>query len=811
MSAILKEFGFKIQEVSSRKLLLVIGLVLSSQVVGWAQSIATAEKNRRRDSIIAAEEQILVGDTAYKAHKFDDAVTAYRTAYSQVPAGTETAAFRNAARERYAQAAVEAARVMNRQGDREGAIKLVDEVLGASVAPDYRPAINFRAKLDDPIRTNPSVTPAHARKVDEVRRILYQAEGAYNLGDFDKSAQLYGSILSLDPYNKAARRGMERTNDAKSDYARAAYDETRSKMLADVDAGWELSVKPPPANFDVLVNDGLVQQSASFTIDSKLDTIIFSRIDFDDISLTEALDFLNARSIDLDNEISTDKRGVDFVLNTGTGESPEVAEILSKTFDLRLRNVSLRSVLEYVTRLSSTGFRVDNFAVVVSPLGGITNELVVRRYQVPPTFLSQASGATSSSVDDVFGGGSASPATLAPRLTAMQFLTQQGVNMPDGSSASYLASSNTLTVKTTQPGQDLVRAIVDALNSKEPIAVIVETRIVNISQVNLEEIGFDTAISNLASSGEFQLGGGTQGSGNPSELGFGNPISSGLRSGDFVGDGDAINNELASDALSPLAGGGGVTLLQNAPGVLSVIGSVGDNGLGLLLRGLDQKSGADVVSKPSVIVRSGEQAVIQSVREFIYPTEYEPPELPNSVGVTQFGVGGGVGGGLGGGLGGLGAGTASGFPVTPSHPTAFETRAIGTILEVTPEVSSDRRTVALKVNPRIDEFLGFINYGTPILGGGGNGAIVSANEILLPIFSQVSANTTVEIANNSTIVIGGLLSESVVQVEDKVPVLGSLPFVGKLFTSEALQREKNVVMIFVTVRLVDPGGKPIQN
>lgn len=772
----------------------------------WAQSAVQAEKNRRNASIVEAQEQIITGDTAYNDSKFDEAVAAYRGAYAKVPIGEETKILRDAVRQRYAQAAVEAARVMNRQGNLSGAIGLMDEVLGESVAPSYQPAIELRAKLDDPIRTNPSLTPEHARDVDEVRRILYKAEGAYNLADFDLATNLYESVLRIDPYNKAARRGMSRTNAAKSDYAGAAYDQARSELLTQVDKAWELEVAKSSPNLDFEINDGLISPNSSDSIDAKLDSIIFQRIDFDDISLVEALDFLNARSITLDNSISTNKRGVDFVLNTGTGASPEVAEILAKTFDLKLRNVSLRVVLDYVTRLTSTRFQVEAFAVKISPLGGITNELIVRQYQVPATFLSQSPDANSSQVNDIFAGGNTDFVKLAPRLTAMQFLEQQGVDMPDGATASYTAATNTLTVRTTQSGQDLVRAIVDSLTSKEPIAVVIETRIVNISQTNLDEIGFETAVTNLAAAGEFQFGGGTQGTGSPSQLVDGNPVSSGLRSGDLATSGDPLLTRIDTD-IQPITGElREATSLFGAPGALSVFGTVGDYGLGLLLKGLDQKSGADLMSQPSVIVRSGEQALIQSVQEFIYPTEFEPPELPNGVGILVIGnveivV------------------PVTTFPVTPSHPTAFETRGVGTVLEVMPEVSADRKTVALKVNPRIDDFVGFINYGTPILGNSFNGptndptvpGIATTNEILQPVFSSIRANTTVEVANNRTIVIGGLINENVEKVEDKVPVLGDIPLLGNLFTSEALRREKSVLMIFVTVRLVDPGGNSVQN
>jgi hypothetical protein len=52
----------------------------------------------------------------------------------------------------------------------------------------------------------------------------------------------------------------------------------------------------------------------------------------------------------------------------------------------------------------------------------------------------------------------------------------------------------------------------------------------------------------------------------------------------------------------------------------------------MIMRGLAQKKGTDLMTAPSVTARSGQKATIEIIREFIYPTEYEPPELPNSVG-----------------------------------------------------------------------------------------------------------------------------------------------------------------------------------
>ena len=71
-----------------------------------------------------------------------------------------------------------------------------------------------------------------------------------------------------------------------------------------------------------------------------------------------------------------------------------------------------------------------------------------------------------------------------------------------------------------------------------------------------------------------------------------------------------------------------------APGILSITGLFDNGSAQMIIRGLSQKKGADVMTAPSILAKSGESATIEVIREFIYPTEYEPPELPQSVGTT---------------------------------------------------------------------------------------------------------------------------------------------------------------------------------
>jgi len=77
-----------------------------------------------------------------------------------------------------------------------------------------------------------------------------------------------------------------------------------------------------------------------------------------------------------------------------------------------------------------------------------------------------------------------------------------------------------------------------------------------------------------------------------------------------------------------------------------------------------------------------------------------------------------------------------------------------------------------------------------------------------PIFSTREVSTKVTLWDGATLVMGGLTREEVKTVRDKVPFLGSIPGLGRLFSSEGETTQKRNLLIFVTANLVSPGGSP---
>lgn len=797
-----------------------------SMALCFGQSMAEKESLARMQRTTEAQQLLMEGDVAYSAGKHAEASVQFLKARNLLPDAPATRDLRVAATERYATATVQAAAQLSRKGDVAAAKQLIDQVLADDVAPHHGPALAMRDQLNDPLRTNPAITKEHAKQVDEVRRTLYEAEGFVQLGKFDMAKTMYEDVLRLDPTNKAARRGMENVTNQQTEYLKSAYDQARAQMLADVDALWETPV--PNLSDSVMANptESSAQRGTRF-ITEQLRTIVFPSVDLEGVGIVEAVDFIRQQSRQLDTT-TTDPlaKGVNIVLNLGSQESEIGQKVRSYRFDLKIKNVTVEQLLKYVCDQTRTQIHIDEFAVNIRPLGADGSELIGRTYRVPPDFLSsdsvaKADAPAANPFDDAPEEG-----LSAKRVTALDKLRGYGISFPEGAKATYNANTSTIFVLNTAINHDLIQQVVDTMAQTEPVQVVIRVTMIKVLENQLKELGFDWMFGNVglggngysAGSDATFLGGGSVGSGSPiNDMSLNgpnsNPVTAGNRSGDTAIQGDNI------DAFIQRSINGFSPAPSRAPGVLTLIAdNVSDGQVMMMMRGLDQKKAADVMVRPATVTRSGQTSKIEIIQELIYPTEYEPPELPQQIG-GNFGIDP---------LGNI-VGNQQPLiaPITPATPTAFDKRDVGVVLEVSPIVSADRRYIELSLRPEMVTFDGFVNYGTPIRSGsgaglaqnGGAGGVssgntlveVTPNRILQPVFSIIRSNTSVTVADGATLILGGMVEERVQDVEDQVPILGSIPLVGRLFQTKARQPLRKNVIIMVNVELQDPSGRPYRN
>ena len=553
----------------------------------------------------------------------------------------------------------------------------------------------------------------------------------------------YDKVLALDPYNTAARRGQEKIDNTKYQYGEEAYNETRARHLWKVEEAWQQPVRKYGAVGPVADNKGRggeVRGTAQMT--NSLNSIIIPHIEFRDTTIREAIDFLREQAAENDPS----GHGVNIVLRlvplgqvappsipvtpppTGSrvsggrrcqrkvrcagapppgapaggrpGASPVVAPVSGPAgarITVTLDNIPLGEALRYVAAQAGLKVKVEPYAVSIIPLSEQSNDLITKRYHVPPEFFGgpldvgyyhwksggrwqqSAQGGntevgarcynviekeavsfqTASGVGTGAGASNTvnqlqSTATtrqslyndrqLVGRADAKTMLQSMGVSFPSGASATFWPHSGTLIVRNTQDNLDMVDALVDQANSSAPKQVEIESRFVEINQNNLKELGFDWLLGPFSLNGKVFGSGGTAGNGvpvNAANYPFVDPVTGVPIGQNPVTSGNQSGNfAISANALDALLMPGLGQVAGVAPGIFGLAGVFTNPQFQVVVRALNQKKGIDLLSAPSVTTKSGQRAIIEVIRELRYPKTYTPPQVPSISSTTSTVIGG---------------------------------------------------------------------------------------------------------------------------------------------------------------------------
>jgi len=665
-------------------------------------------------------------------------------------------------------------------GDTPRAKRLMDEVIAYN--PNSKPANEQLAKINkalaDPNDTtllgNPAVTPGFVNRVNEVQQLFAEAEQFRRTGQWDEADARLKRILGIDPYNIAAAQQLERIDAEKLQYDERARLEMRDERLRQVEEKWYEPINNKDATASAQEGQPSIVRDTSFGLEQKLKDIFLS-LEFTNATIEEATNFLSVESKRLD----PDHKGVNFVIQ------PE-ASTTAKPVSISLNNVPLGEALRYVCQLANVKYKVQEFAISIVPFSQNTDDLVSRTFIVQPNFVAPppTTGVIGSATDVLTGGtrpiAPAAGATPSPAEeagagdTVRDALIAKGVKFPPGASAVYTPTTGQLTVVDTADQMELLEELVNA-GQAPTLMVRIATKFVEINQTDLNDFTVNSAFNFF----------------NPlTELGpvVGTDVSKHfMQTSSFT---TALPGALglAPDSLDAL-----IAPASNNTNSFFFRGLLSGDQYNLVITALSQKTSFDLLSEPAVLTKSGEQGVLEAVRVFPYPISFDPPEL-----ITQTTTG---------------ANTTTIAPNPPTviatTPTDFKRRNIGVRLVIKPQVTADNKTVDLSLFPEVTDFEGFINYGSPIFVANPDGtqSLMTANQINQPVFNTRRINTKVLIHDGSTVVLGGLIRDDIQNINDKVPFLGDLPLVGRLFQSKAITNTKRNLIIFVTANIYRNDGE----
>ena len=380
---------------------------------------------------------------------------------------------------------------------------------------------------------------------------------------------------------------------------------------------------------------------------------------------------------------------------------------------------------------------------------------------------------------------------------ARQFFAAAGVNLSSnaaGGAATQIFFNDragVLLVRASLQDLEIIQQAIEVLNVTPP-QVQIEAKFAEVSQNDKRGLGFDWWLGpTLMGGGNIVGTAGTQ----PSLSGI---PSAANPAGTFPG------NVAAGTATAPLTSDGLLTSgLRNTvgqsgslPTLGSFTGILTDPQFKAVIRALDQRDGVDLLAAPRVTTVSGRQAQIAVTDNITLVSDAQ-------VGNTSGGGGGNV----------LGNNAQGAVAANVNYSTTqFPT---GPALDVLPTVSSDGYTIQMTVIPSITEFIGYDDPGGFVpqaqsVGGATVGVPITARLPLPRTRNRVVVTSTI-VWDGQTMVLGGLISEDVRNQIDKVPVLGDMPLLGKLFRSESKATSKKNLIIFVTPTILDPSGNRVNS
>lgn len=679
--------------------------------------------------------------------------------------------------------------------------RLVDSALAS--APDHRGAQALDRSLTRLEKLGTLPVPASRQAVTiekqaDINQIYDEARQWYMIKDYDRAVALFEQVLLRDPYHKSAMRYIRKIEADK--YKLASYErEARVQgMMTDVRRSWN-----PPIRADIEVPESLAKaggvdsKPASDRLNEKMQKIIIPAVEFRQANINDVVNFLVEASINAD----PDKEGVNIILNlgqSGGGSVAAPAPVMSQGVDdwgfggddfgaplstgapstpgvrditLNLRRISMLDAIKYITEVAGLKYRIEDSAVMITPLDAPIGNIITRMYPVQPSIMDVIVERQSTSADD----RSQEFVSMSGRVTVTKsdvkdFFEKTGVKFPVGASITYNATISQLIVANTADNLETFEHILKQLNVV-PNQVEIEARFVEVDQSDLEELGLQWILND-----NYEFATKKDGSGQRMQL---NANNKGLTQGNRFFGYDSGNQ--AVSAVSSITQAGGQAMLG---GILSASSVLTNPEVTIVLQALSQHGGTDLLSAPRVTTRSGVNAQIQVVTEIIYPTEFTvtQPSVDSDGNVTMGPI---------------------------SEPGTFETRETGVILNVTPTVGPDGYTIDLVMAPEVCELVEWLQYGSVIEIPSEFGNQIWTYNMPMPVFTSRNVTTSIVIWDGQTVVMGGLIREELTTIKDKVPLLGDIPLLGRLFRSEGQHSRKKNLLIFVTARLVDPAGRPI--
>ena len=644
---------------------------------------------------------------------------------------------------------------------------------------------------------NPALTKQFFDRLSEVRNGLEEAQAFRETGQLQKAEERYEDVLQADPFNQVATEGIKKLYEERVLVAEKSRDLSNLERKREVREAWNNIYPKKNSQLGGIEISGPLTASPSYALEKKMQKTVIPQVDFSEADLETLRRALISLSRTYDPEPA--KSGVNFIVSADVVNAQPVT--------LRLKNATLAEVVRYISQIAGVKVRNTDIGVAFSPLVETSPDLIPRDFRVSPSFFRTTTDAGVATTAPKYGSADSLEAGSGGGRNEQQKLAELGVVFPIGAYAVYNRSTSTLKVLNNAEMLDLIGQLISA-SEEETLLIQVGVRLIEINQNDLDSItmnnNFGTAAVGLTQLIPSTLPAAltTNGVGvTPITPAGGVGVNGQLNQ--IQGTGLLANNNLTA-FLNPGTLAGTNSSSSYDLSTMTLGGFLNTMQFSSLITAISQKNSANVLANPSLVLKRGQQGKLSSIQEFKYVKEYSDPQSS----VAQIVVN-------------AGATVPGPETVLGSYPSQIsDVVPIGVELGVKPDVVGNDR-VLLELQPTFQDFEGNINYGAEIFSvyaSRPNSPIPTnpvrqlllTNVINQPVFVKREVKLApIEVSDGYTLLLGGLLREDIQNVDEKIPLLGDIPIFGRMFQGKTEQAVKKNTLIFVTPRILDVSGQPL--
>ncbi len=610
-----------------------------------------------------------------------------------------------------------------------------------------------------------------------IQVLMRQGQELAAVGNYQRAGRKFQDVLLIDPYNAEALNNLRSVNVRSTNVASQRADNEHRKLVTEIEWRW---ANPIPIESESAAQNQLdapVKKEGDDIagIDKKIRSITIPRVDFEDVTIPTAIKFLQEESKRNDpEEIGVNiflRRASNLPVETAVQQSPDgmpmdpgmappgaapapaPAQVVATGEGTGEEGVdpdaNAKKINLIITKKSL--FDALHYLCDAADL-----EMRVDRYAVVIAPRNVPLDDLETKIFPVeksaFGEiNTDDPAALKTFFT--------GVSFPLGSKIIYDTRISRLIVTNTLENLRAIdEAIQESQKEKEPL-VEISAKFIEVSQNDLKELGFDYTVSY-----------------NPNNYPYGtyNPSTGTIP--DYSSQRLSFKDSMTGLTRNYNGGANELFVIQGVAG--------GENAFAYTAKvfAANQMDSSDTLASPRITTLAGMPAHIEMVRSIPFVDEYDQ-------GTTQQGNSASSNTNT----------TTQTFTVIGPFPSFQDPTDLGIIMDVTPQVNG--RKIRVRMAPKVTTFSGWTSFTSTDASG-------NIDMMRKPIISVRDIDTTVTVYDGETIVLGGVIDDTVTTLNDKIPVLGDLPLVGRMFQSRYTRAEKKNLLIFMTCRLVKPDGTP---